>query len=239
MGNQPSLHVKEDPPPSPNPPSACPVDHSARKTYLAAASEKKNPPTIPQPHTEATTSRPPPAPRLKSEESLSVNREISSIPRATTSPPTTTPSPTSLPVGSSESHPSNPTPSNSKNWIYPSEKMFFDAMRRKSYAPESRDMSVVVPIHNAVNERAWSEILAWETKSARAREQNKRCGGPQLRSFSGDSKKLSPRARWKSLLGYSRPFDRHDWVVQRCGGKEGGEGTVEYLIDFYKGSGGR
>jgi len=28
--------------------------------------------------------------------------------------------------------------------------------------PEKRDMSVVVPIHNAVNERTWGKILEWE-----------------------------------------------------------------------------
>lgn len=31
------------------------------------------------------------------------------------------------------------------------------------------------------------------------------------------------------LFGYQPPFDRHDWVVDRCGKK------VEYVIDFYAG----
>ena len=31
------------------------------------------------------------------------------------------------------------------------------------------------------------------------------------------------------LLGYQKPFDRHDWTVDRCGKK------VEYVIDFYSG----
>lgn len=50
----------------------------------------------------------------------------------------------------------------SKHWIYPSEQMFFDAMRRKNWDPKEVDMKTVVPIHNAVNERAWSQILEWE-----------------------------------------------------------------------------
>jgi cytochrome c heme-lyase len=50
----------------------------------------------------------------------------------------------------------------SKNWIYPSEQMFFDAMRRKNWNPNEVDMKTVVPIHNAVNERAWAQILEWE-----------------------------------------------------------------------------
>ena len=92
-------------------------------------------------------------------------------------------------------------------------------------------MSAIVPIHNAVNEKAWVEIKDWESRFAWSREENKRCGGPRLHSFSGDSKKLSPKARLNSLLGYREPFDRHDWVVERCPGK----GTVEYVIDFYAG----
>jgi len=32
-----------------------------------------------------------------------------------------------------------------------------------------------------------------------------------------------------TLLGYHAPFDRHDWVIDRCGKQ------VEYVIDFYSG----
>lgn len=56
------------------------------------------------------------------------------------------------------------------------------------------------------------------------------CGGPRLRSFAGlGTQRLSPRARLNTLLGYAAPFDRHDWVVDRCGT------DVEYVIDFYPG----
>lgn len=102
--------------------------------------------------------------------------------------------------------------------------MFFSAMSRKNYAPRERDMRSVVPLHNAVNERTWREILRWE-----AGQGGEACGGPRLVSFQGDATQLTPRARWKMLLGYQRPFDRHDWVVERCGTK------VEYVIDFYEG----
>lgn len=53
-------------------------------------------------------------------------------------------------------------PAAAGNWIYPSERMFFDAMRRKSYDPKAEDMRAIVPIHNAVNEKAWKEIRKWE-----------------------------------------------------------------------------
>lgn len=71
--------------------------------------------------------------------------------------------------------------------------MFFNAMKKKGWNPDERDMSTVVKviagcpgyesktagpqssvstamcsgmcpqIHNAVNERAWSEVLRWES----------------------------------------------------------------------------
>ena len=59
-----------------------------------------------------------------------------------------------------------------------------------------------------------------------------RCDGPKLHSFAGDSTRMSPRARINTLLGYTAPFDRHDWVVDRCGTR------VEYIIDFYSGRAG-
>ena len=40
--------------------------------------------------------------------------------------------------------------------------MFFDAMKRKGHDTRAQDMKTVVPIHNAVNERAWKEIREWE-----------------------------------------------------------------------------
>ena len=51
----------------------------------------------------------------------------------------------------------------SGNWIYPSEEMFFQAMKRKNFDPNAEDMKSIVPIHNAVNEQAWVEIKKWET----------------------------------------------------------------------------
>ncbi|KAL8869440.1 MAG: hypothetical protein Q9198_007885 [Flavoplaca austrocitrina] len=157
---------------------------------------------------------------------LGTQRVISSIPRADMAPSNTTPDPRSMP--SSEG-----AEQKAGNWIYPSEKMFFDAMKRKSFSPEQKDMPAIVPIHNAVNERAWSMIKTWESSSARLKTLNASCGGPKLRSFSGDAAKLSPKARMLGWVGYQAPFDRHDWVVERC---EGG-GSVEYVIDFYKGRG--
>ena len=90
-------------------------------------------------------------------------------------------------------------------------------------------MQHIVPLHNAVNERAWAQIKSWEAPYI---SPNTPCGGPKLYSFSGMATNLTPRARWNTwVLGYKEPFDRHDWVVDRCGTR------VEYVIDFYEGKG--
>ncbi|KAG5439444.1 hypothetical protein PCANB_002018 [Pneumocystis canis] len=109
-------------------------------------------------------------------------------------------------------------------WIYPSERMFFQAMRRKNWNPQAEQMQYIVPIHNAVNERVWYEILKWEEGQG-----SELCGGPKLIQFEGKSTQMSLKARWLKFLGYKPPFDRHDWKIDRCG-KE-----VDYIIDFYSG----
>lgn len=126
------------------------------------------------------------------------------------------------------------------NWVYPSQAQFYAAMERKNHNPHAPDMQVIVPIHNAVNERAWAELMKWE-----AGQGGDKCGGVKLVSFKGRPKDRTPKARWKMLLGYvssqlshkqakstgsySPPFDRHDWVVDRCGTR------LRYVIDFYTG----
>lgn len=132
------------------------------------------------------------------------------------------------------------------NWMYPSEQMFWNAMIRKGWnwkdhvegkdpqyegkAGEDgkfhgKDMSQIIRIHNANNEGAWTEVLKWE-KALHGKE----CPtGPKLKRFSGDAKKFTPRARFRHWLGYELPFDRHDWVVDRCGIE------VRYVIDYYEG----
>lgn len=134
-------------------------------------------------------------PVYKSTVKLPENREVSSIPR---------------------------TDANG-NWIYPSQKQFYEAMTRKNWNPDADDMKTIIPIHNNINERCWNIIKHWEDGLG-----GKECGGIKLTSFKGESKKLTPRAILRTyLLGYEKPFDRHDWTVNRCG-KE-----IDYVIDFY------
>jgi len=143
-------------------------------------------------------------PGLGQSQALPTARKVSSIPRADHTP------------GHQENAGSN-------NWVYPSEQMFFNAMQRKGWNPSERDMSSVVAIHNAVNERTWSEVMKWEKMHCAV------CTQPRLVKFHGRPTDYSPKARLYSLFGYKLPFDRHDWVIDRCGT------PVRYVIDFYVG----
>lgn len=113
-------------------------------------------------------------------------------------------------------------------WQYPSQQMFWNAMLRKGWRWKNddisqKDMGDIIFIHNANNEQAWKEVLKWEALHARE------CGNPRLKSFGGKAADYSPRARIRSWLGYELPFDRHDWIVDRCGK------DVRYVIDYYDG----
>lgn len=109
-------------------------------------------------------------------------------------------------------------------WLYPSPRMFYNAMRRKGHGARPEDMEVIVTIHNMVNEQTWQAVLRWESYYHPE-------GQPKLGRFLGRPDDLSPRAWLRTyILGYRRPFDRHDWFVERADGS-----TARYVIDFYSG----
>ncbi|KAK4051014.1 Cytochrome c1 heme lyase [Microbotryomycetes sp. JL201] len=230
------------------PPSACPVDHATREQWLANNSN----PSPPSPHAE-----PPLPPRTRSTQpQLSTDREVSSIPRwlpkDAAPPQAATPSATSsaetacparsAPVSASDalSYEQSPT-SQQENWVYPSPASFYSALQRKNRNPRAQDMNIVVPIHNAVNERVWQQVLDWERQALWAKGQDPDKVETKLVSFIGKPKQLSPRARWKTLIGYTAPFDRHDWIVDRPvtvpGSSEPQSQRIRYVIDFYTGRG--
>ncbi|WWD02735.1 hypothetical protein V865_000777 [Kwoniella europaea PYCC6329] len=208
-----------DPSPSSSAPSAdkCPVDHSTRSAWLAAQGSSDTPHPF-HPSSSGSSS---------SSQGLSQDRVISSIPRA---PPPSASSSSSEGGGAGPSGHNVPElqKDSEGKWVYPSEQQFFNAMLRKNHNPHARDMKTVVPIHNAVNERAWEQILLWESRV----EGSEKCGGPRLISFVGKPKERSPKAWMKTALGYTPPFDRHDWLIDRCGTQ------VRYVIDFYTGKSG-
>ncbi|KAM0748696.1 cytochrome c and c1 heme-lyase [Meredithblackwellia eburnea MCA 4105] len=216
--------------------SACPVDHTTRQAWLDQHKGQDNP------HSPPSVGHPSP------EQFLSKQREVSSIPRwlpseqSTSSPSETPADPTACPARSASTSSSTSDAAGAKaqreNWVYPSPSSFFTALQRKNRDPDAKDMPVVVPIHNAVNERAWSQILEWERVAARSagRDEELAAREASLVNFVGRPKDWSPRARWKSLIGYSPPFDRHDWIVDRPGPTPSSPSTrIRYVIDFYTG----
>ena len=161
--------------PSSSTTTVCPVNHTSQQS------------SCPINHSEATSTETCPvdhssrsnwagflssAPSSHPHVKLSHDREVSSIPKASDG-----------------------------KWVYPSEAQFFAAMARKKHDPNAADMKTVVPIHNAVNERTWNEILKWE-----AGKGGDACGGVKLVSFKGRPSDRSPKARLNTLLGYANNF---------------------------------
>lgn len=94
-------------------------------------------------------------PQRRADGSLGTDRVISTIPRSQSAGATSSACPVNHETETGAD-------AKTGNWVYPSEKMFFDAMKRKGHDTRAGDMKTVVPIHNAVNERAWKEIREWE-----------------------------------------------------------------------------
>lgn len=138
----------------------------------------------------------------------------------------------------------NEISSKDENWVYPSPKMFWEAMNRKGTLPDhlkdtnspktQEELDWIVTIHNVVNEQCWQEIRKWEKfrHEGCVISDDKSGSIPNLRlqRFLGRPDDISPRAWFKStILGYRRPFDRHDWYVR----DENGQVLRRYVIDFY------
>lgn len=151
--------------------SKCPVDHSAQADACPVDHSSSSSPWSRFFSSTPDSKNPPAQPQAHpngAPSNLPLDRETSSIPKA-----------------------------DGGNWVYPSQAQFYAAMARKNHNPQAVDMKVIVPIHNAVNERAWAEVMKWE-----AGQGGEKCGGVKLVSFKGRPGERSLRARWKILLGY-------------------------------------
>mmetsp|Transcript_27213 Transcript_27213/g.65531 ORF Transcript_27213/g.65531 Transcript_27213/m.65531 type:complete len:207 (+) Transcript_27213:40-660(+) len=108
------------------------------------------------------------------------------------------------------------------NWVYPSSQMFYHALKKKSKTVDEEDVDDVVRVHNWTNEESWRKVMEWE------KMHEKTCPNPTLDRFVGLSEDLSTKGWLSSKFGrLGRPFDRHDWYVDRCGKR------VRYVIDYY------
>lgn len=202
------------------PQSGCPVDHETREKYVSGCPvDHKTRDAYLQAHAGA--------PADPTAASLSSEREVSSIPRyypadQADDAPESAHAPADAASSSAE---------RDSHWVYPSAQQFYNAVRRKNHATDAADMSVVVPIHNAVNEEAWRRILEWERSWRGTGGEN-----AQLLNFVGKPNEITWRARMRSLMGFQLPFDRHDWVIVRPGEGEPPQ-QMRYIIDFYAGRG--
>lgn len=190
------------------------MDEDTRQAWLKANPGKSSP-------FSAASADSPRRPTVRSETSLSSEREVSSIPRSFAQLHNPTPAQQAQPIPNRGGDDDR-----DGKWVYPSARQFYDAMKRKQHNPDVADMDVVVPIHNAVNEQAWRQILQWErmwTHAPPGQEDTK------LISFKGRPKDLTWRAWFRGVAGYQHPFDRHDWIIDRNGKQ------VRYIIDFYTG----
>jgi cytochrome c heme-lyase len=118
-------------------------------------------------------------------------------------------------------------PNREGKWRYPSPVQFYRNAVAKGHDVDPNDMNTVVSIHNAVNEETWRRIIKLES-----RYHAKECpSGPTLIRFVGKPQEPSLKAKamhW--LAGYVMPFDRHEWMIDRCG-----TGLFKYHVDFYDG----
>ncbi|PVU91830.1 hypothetical protein BB561_004181 [Smittium simulii] len=187
----------------------CPVKHDKHQDDQHSASNKVSTATIESLEIDPVNNMPnlPQQMHQNQQVPLSTEREISSIPRQINA--------------EVDSHMLKNTDENSNYWEYPSPQQFYNALMRKGQGVEEHHIDTVVQIHNFLNEGAWKEVLKWESL-------HRECKIHKLISLQGRPDDLSPKARIYGWFGGAKPFDRHDWYVDRCGKK------VRYVIDYYE-----
>jgi cytochrome c heme-lyase len=128
-----------------------------------------------------------------------------------------------IPLSQQRTSSTIPKADGNATWEYPSPQQFYNALRRKGWSTPEEHIDVMVDIHNYLNEACWKQVLEWES-----RHQDSCSQMPILTKFKGRPSELSPKAwlvHW--FRGTPRPFDRHDWTINRCGRE------VRYVIDYY------
>lgn len=112
-------------------------------------------------------------------------------------------------------------------WQYPSESMFSAALHRKNRPVPADSIPAMLAIHNSLNEQVWHHIMSqWESRY------DGECGeARRLKRFQGRPERWSPLAWYHYWWNGVVPYDRHDWVVERCGRE------VRYVIDYYESGG--
>jgi cytochrome c heme-lyase len=111
------------------------------------------------------------------------------------------------------------------SWLNPTASQLFRSSRRKDKDISAEDALAVSLVHSAVVDETWTKVMEYESLHS------DECKQPTLDKFEGKYGILSFKSRIVKLLYGIEPFDRHDWVVDRCGKK------VTYIIDYYSDDG--
>ncbi|XP_041064182.1 holocytochrome c-type synthase isoform X2 [Carcharodon carcharias] len=116
-------------------------------------------------------------------------------------PPNQKPSPDQpFPLSVAREESSIPRTYSDKHWVYPSEQMFWNAMVKKGWRWRNEDITAN-DMSNIIKIHNQNNEQAW-----------------------------NEILKWEALHAkYELPFDRHDWIVNRCGRE------VRYVIDYYDG----
>lgn len=126
-----------------------------------------------------------------------------------------------------EEAPGTPIPSSGRgnsddgqHWVNPSAGQLYRALKRKNKPIQEGDAEDVADVHAMVTDMSWECVMEYERL-------HPECPNPTLGRFYGMYGILSWKSKWLKWRTGIEPFDRHDWVVDRCG-KE-----VRYIIDYY------
>ncbi|KIM32512.1 hypothetical protein M408DRAFT_14793 [Serendipita vermifera MAFF 305830] len=96
------------------------------------------------------------------------------------------------------------------------------AQKGKGYATEH--LKEAIPGDRHAMEKAWEQVITWEAMHGGGMK----CGGIKLISYAKFKKNRSPSAMWAVFWGHKPPYERQDWIIDRCGH------INRYIIDFYK-----
>ncbi|UVC49525.1 cytochrome C1 heme lyase [Theileria orientalis] len=114
-------------------------------------------------------------------------------------------------------------PSKQSCWLYPSHRQFYKSTLSKGHDVDAKLIPTIVEIHNLINEKAWEHVMEYESLHKSS------CTNPVLIHFVGRKDKPTIKSILNAIIGYKRPYDRHDWTVDRCGKRR------RYILDFYEG----
>jgi len=109
-----------------------------------------------------------------------------------------------------------------KGWLNPSAGQLYRSLKRKNKPIEYDDALSVAAVHAMVTSGTWDAIMEYEELHS------SKCDSPKLARFNGMDGIYSLKAKFRRyLLRQPWPYDRHDWIVNRCGEE------VTYIIDYY------